>query len=206
MRERVLRLRTRSLDAVPALTIERAQLVTQAYKKYEGRVSVPVLRALTFQALMQQKEVYIGEDELIVGERGPVPKATPTYPELCCHTVEDFHVINNREKTFFKVNPRAREVQENEIIPFWKERSLRHRILQEMTDEWKDCYEAGIFTEFMEQRAPGHTVADGKIYQKGFLDFKKEIEEALSNLDFLNDPEAWEKQEQLRAMSICCDA
>ncbi|MGI6628154.1 MAG: trans-4-hydroxy-L-proline dehydratase [Bacillota bacterium] len=206
MRERVLRLRIRSLDAVPALSIERAQLVTQAYKKYEGRVSVPVLRALTFQALMQQKEVYIGEDELIVGERGPVPKATPTYPELCCHTVEDFHVINNREKTFFKVNPRAREVQENEIIPFWKERSLRHRILQEMTDEWKDCYEAGIFTEFMEQRAPGHTVADGKIYQKGFLDFKKEIEEALSNLDFLNDPEAWEKQEQLRAMSICCDA
>ena len=91
MRERVLRLRTRSLDAVPALTIERAQLVTQAYKKYEGRVSVPVLRALTFQALMQQKEVYIGEDELIVGERGPVPKATPTYPEPVSYTHLDVY-------------------------------------------------------------------------------------------------------------------
>ena len=72
--------------------------------------------------------------------------------------------------------------------------------------EWKDCYEAGIFTEFMEQRAPGHTVADGKMYQKGFLDFKKEIEDALNSLDFLNDLEACEKQDQLRAMSICCDA
>ena len=206
MRDRVERLRTRSLDAVPALSIERAQLVTESYKKYEGRVPVPVLRALTFKTLMEHKDVYIGEEELIVGERGPAPKATPTYPELCCHTVEDFDVINNREKTFFKVDPRDKEIQQNEIIPFWNDRSIRHRIFQEMTDEWKDCYEAGIFTEFMEQRAPGHTVADGKMYQKGFLDFKKEIEDALNSLDFLNDPEACEKQDQLRAMSICCDA
>ncbi len=206
MRERVKRLRARSLDAVPALSIERAQLVTQSYKEYEGKVAVPVLRALAFKNLMEHKNVYIGEDELIVGERGPEPKATPTYPELCCHTAEDFDVINNREKTFFKVDSNERQIHQNEIIPFWYGRCIRHRIFQEMTDEWKDCYEAGIFTEFMEQRAPGHTVADGKMYQKGFLDFKKEIEDALNSLDFLNDPEACEKQDQLRAMNICCDA
>lgn len=206
MREKVLRLRTRSLEAVPTLSIERAKLVTKAYKTYEGTVPVSVLRALAFKTLMEEKEIYIGEDELIVGERGPIPKSTPTYPELCCHTIEDFDVINNREKTFFKVGAEARRIQQNEIIPFWSRRSMRHKIFREMTDEWKDCYEAGIFTEFMEQRAPGHTVADGKIYQKGFSDFRKDIEEALSNLDFLDDPEACEKQDQLRAMKICCDA
>jgi hypothetical protein len=26
----------------------------------------------------------------------------------------------------------------------------------ELADEWKDVYAAGMFTEFMEQRAPGH--------------------------------------------------
>jgi len=206
MTGRVSRLRTQSLETVPTISMERAQIVTGVYKQYEGKVSVPVLRALVFKELMERKEVYIGEDELIVGERGPVPKATPTYPEVCCHTLEDLVVIDSREKVFFKVGPAEKAIQQNEIIPFWQERSMRHKIFSQMTQEWKDCYEAGIFTEFMEQRAPGHTVADGKIYQKGFLDFKRDIERALAKLDFLNDPEAWDKSEQLKAMSICCDA
>jgi len=206
MRDRVARLRSASIDSVPSLSIERAHLVTQAYKEHEGKVPVPILRALTFKKLMEEKEIFIGEDELIVGERGPRPKATPTFPELCCHTLEDFEVIDSREKIFFRVDDNAREIQEKEIIPFWQERAIRHKIFQEMSDEWKDCYEAGIFTEFMEQRAPGHTVADGKIYQKGFLDFKKDIENALENLDFFNDPYASDKKDELTAMSICCDA
>jgi hypothetical protein len=47
-----------------------------------------------------------------------------------------------------------------------------------MSEDWKMAYEAGIFTEFLEQRAPGHTVLDDKIYSKGMLDFKKEIRKA----------------------------
>ncbi len=75
-----------------------------------------------------------------------------------------------------------------------------------MTPEWKDCYTAGIFTEFMEQRAPGHTVADDKIYHKGFSDFIQDIEKNIQNLDYLNDPEAYDKQEELKAMLICAKA
>ena len=206
MRERVARLRRESLEAIPALSIERARLVTKAYKEHEGKVSTPVLRALAFKELLENKAIHIGEGELIVGERGERPKTTPTYPELCCHTLDDFTVIDSREKTFFRVSEEARRVQAEEIIPFWRERSMRKRIFDEMSPEWKDCYEAGIFTEFMEQRAPGHTVADDKIYKKGFLDFKRDIREAMDNLDFLSDPQAHEKREELKAMEICCDA
>ena len=206
MKDRVTRLRTLSLDTVPSLSIERARLVTQAYNENEGKVPIPILRALTFKKLMEEKEIFIGDYELIVGERGPSPKSTPTFPELCCHSIEDFDVINSREKTFFTVDDKAKKIQEKEIIPFWQERAMRHKIFEEMTPEWKACYEAGIFTEFMEQRAPGHTVADGKIYKKGFLDFKKDISTAIDSLDFLNDPEACDKKDELRAMDICCDA
>jgi pyruvate formate-lyase/glycerol dehydratase family glycyl radical enzyme len=83
---------------------------------------------------------------------------------------------------------------------------MRELIFQEMTEEWKAAYEAGIFTEFMEQRSPGHTVLDDKIYHKGFLDLKRDIRRSLHNLDYLNDPEAYQKQEQLKAMDICADA
>ncbi|MDD2490796.1 MAG: pyruvate formate lyase family protein, partial [Bacteroidales bacterium] len=165
MNERVRDLRQKSLDAVPTMSIERAQIVTNAYKKYQGKVSIPVLRALVFKDLCENKTICINDNELIVGERGPAPKATPTYPELCCHTIQDFEVMDAREKVFFKVAEEAKRVQRDEIIPYWEGKAMRDLLLNNMTEEWKDCYYSGIFTEFMEQRSPGHTVADGKMYK-----------------------------------------
>ncbi|WP_459195561.1 glycyl radical protein [Wukongibacter baidiensis] len=206
MNERVQSLREESVNAIPRISIERAELVTEAYKKYSRKVSIPVLRALTFMELCENKTICINDGELIVGERGTAPQATPTYPELCCHTLEDFQIMNDRKKISFKVDDEARKVQEEVIIPYWKGKSIRDLIFDQMTEEWVDGYEAGIYTEFMEQRSPGHTVEDGKIYKKGFLEFKKEIEDEIEKLDFIGDPEAYDKQEQLKAMAISCDA
>ncbi len=206
MNERVQKLRRQSLNAVPAISIERAELVTEAYQQHEGTVSSPVLRALAFKHLMDNKTLCINAGELIVGERGPSPQATSTYPELCCHTLEDFQVINDRPKISFSVSGPVIQVQQEKIIPFWQGKSMRDRIFKAMTREWLDCYYAGLFTEFMEQRAPGHTVAGDKIYKQGMLEIKEEIEQTLGGLDFQSDPEAYEKKEQLRAMAICADA
>lgn len=206
MTERVRKLREQSLNAIPRISIERAQIENEVYQKYEGKVSIPVLRALVLKELMANKKLCINEGELIVGERGEEPAATPTYPELCCHTIEDFEIMDRRENISFKVNEEAKKIQEKVIIPYWEKRSMRHRILESMTEEWKECYAAGIFTEFMEQRGPGHTTGDDKIYKKGFLHFKKDIEEAIAKLDFYEDDEALDKKNQLEAMSIACDA
>jgi len=206
MNERVTRLRQQSLDAVPVISTERAELMTQFYQQDVGLVSAPVRRAMAFRSLMENKAICINDGELIVGEKGPAPKATPTYPELCCHSLDDLDILNSREKIPFAVSPQVRQVYEEKIIPFWRGKSMRELLFQEMTDEWIAAYEAGIFTEFMEQRAPGHTVLDDKIYRKGFLDFKRDIHRSLENLDYLNDPQAYSKQEELRAMLICADA
>jgi len=206
MKERVQRLREESINTHPYISIERAKIVTETYKKYSGSVSIPILRALTFQKLMENKAVSIGEGELIVGERGSFPLATPTFPELCCHSLNDFDMINSRKKISFKVSEEVRKIQEEEIIPYWKHRSMRYRIFENMDSQWKDCYEAGMFTEFMEQRAPGHTVADGKMYKKGFSGFIEDIKNSLEDIDYLNDPDAYGKKEELKAMLICARA
>lgn len=206
MTERVKKLRTESLEATPALSIERAMIVTGVYKEYEGKVSLPVLRALTFKAICRKKNVVIYDGELIVGEKGDKAKSAPTYPELCCHTLDDFKLINDREKVFFRIDEDTKRAQEEVIIPFWREKSMRDKIFSNVSDEWIDCYNAGIFTEFMEQRAPGHTVSGGEIYKKGFEDFKKDIINELEIIDYINDSEAFDKREQLKAMAICCDA
>ncbi|GAP13045.1 pyruvate-formate lyase [Longilinea arvoryzae] len=206
MTERVAHLRRQSLDARPTLSAERAELMTDFYHQQSGLLSAPVLRALSFEYLMEHKTLYIGAGELIVGEKGPAPKATPTYPELCCHSLQDLDILDTREKTAFAVSPQVRQLYAEKIIPFWRGKSMRERLFDEMTPEWIAAYEAGIFTEFMEQRAPGHTVLDDKIYHLGMLDFQAAIDESLSRLDYLNDPQAFARQEELRGMRIAAGA
>jgi len=207
MNERITKLRTETLEAKPTISAERARLVTEFYKRPETRgLSTPMQHALAFKHIMENKRIVFNDGELIVGERGPAPKATPTYPEVCIHSVQDLQYLNDRKKTAFASDEETRRVYAEEIIPFWQGRSQRDRIFAEMTKEWIDAYEAGVFTEFMEQRAPGHTVLDGKIYKKGMNDFKKDIEAALAGLDFMNDPAAYDKQEELKAMAASVDA
>jgi len=203
--DRVTRLRKQSLDAKPCISTERAELMTQFDRTHTALMSAPVRRALSFQYLMEHKTVYLGDGELIVGEKGPAPKATPTYPELCCHSLQDLDILDSREKIPFAVDQPARSIYRDDIIPNWQGRSMRDLIFAEMTSDWLAAYEAGIFTEFMEQRAPGHTVLDDKIYHKGMLDFKAEIQYSLSRLDYLADRDAYAKQEELKAMAICAD-
>jgi trans-4-hydroxy-L-proline dehydratase len=204
--QRVANLRQQSLETRPSLSAERARLLTDFYRQQRALESIPVQRAHAFEHQMAQKTVCILPGELIVGEKGPGPQAAPTYPELCCHSLQDLEILDSRPKIPFDVSPEVRRLYQEEIIPFWQGRSLRELIFAEMTPEWIDAYEAGIFTEFMEQRAPGHTVLDNKIYHKGMLDFQREVEASLANLDELHDPQAYAKQEELKGMLISAQA
>jgi len=207
MSERVRRLREQSVNTVPFIDPERAKLVTEFYKTDTAKVvSEPVCRALAFKYILENKTIYIGDGELIVGEKGCAPRAAPTYPELCCHSLEDLDVLNSRKVAPFRVSDEVKQIYKEEIIPFWKGRDMRSKLFNAMSDEWKKAFNAGVFTEFMEQRAPGHAIMDDKIYHMGFLDFKKKIQERRKRLDFYNDPEAYEKDQELQAMEICCDA
>ena len=206
MNERVQKLRKLSVETEPSLSIERALHETAFYKENFGKYSVPVLRAMNFMDHCQKKTIYLGEGELIVGERGPKPKCVPTFPELTCHSVEDFHVLNTRDMQRYTISQEDIDTYEKEVIPYWQGKTQRERIFSHVPDEWRAAYEAGLFTEFMEQRAPGHTALDGKIYRKGMLDFKKDIAANLAALDYLNDAEATDKAEEWKAMDISCDA
>jgi pyruvate formate-lyase/glycerol dehydratase family glycyl radical enzyme len=203
---RVAKLRKESFEALPSISIERAVLVTRFYKDNYGKYSIPVLRALNFKNICQKKTIYIAKEELIVGERGPYPKAVSTFPELTCHTVDDLQILNSRAMTRYAVSDEDIEIYKKEIIPYWQGRTLRERVFSQVPQEWQAAYAAGMFTEFMEQRAPGHTALDGIIYEKGMLDFKAEIAESIARLDYLNDPQAADKAEELAAMDVSCDA
>jgi len=178
MTDRIKKLRQASLDAVNKLSAERALLVTEFYKTiFTECIPVPVQRARCLQYIFKHKHICINDGELIVGERGPAPKATPTYPEICLHSLEDLEIINSRPKVSFKVDDETRQAYEKIVIPFWKGKTQREKLLSAMDDNWLESYKAGIFTEFQEQRGPGHTVLGDKIYKLGMLNIIDQINE-----------------------------
>jgi formate C-acetyltransferase len=207
MNSRIQRLREESLKAVNRLSPERALLVTEFYKSEKAAgLSAPVVRALCFEHIMKNKVLWLGEGELIVGERGPAPKATPTYPEVALHSLEDLKILDSRPKVSFKADEEMLSAYRDVVIPFWKGKSNREKMMSLLPREWHDAYEAGIFTEFQEQRSPGHTVLGDKIYHKGLTDLIQEIRQNLESMDYINDPEAFEKREELTAMEMAARA
>ncbi|MEZ5082063.1 MAG: pyruvate formate lyase family protein, partial [Bacteroidales bacterium] len=206
MNERIKNLRKQSTQTQPSISTERAKLITEFYKSIDGEnLSVPVQRAKAFQYILANKKICINPGELIVGERGPAPQATPTYPEICLHSTNDLDVLNSRVKIPFLSDEETKAIYTNEIIPFWKGQTIRDKMFEELPQEWKEAYAAGVFTEFMEQRPPGHTVLDDKIYKKGMLEFINDIDLELNHFD---DPlsEVAGKTEQLQAMRIAAEA
>ncbi len=204
MTERVKRLRQESLDAINTFSHERALLVTRFYRDVvNSSEPIPIQRARCFAYILENKEIYIGKGELIIGERGPYPKATPSYPEVSLHSLSDLHQLDTRAKVSFRVSDASRSVYAEEIIPFWKGKTNRDSLMASMSPAWQGAYNAGIFTEFQEQRAPGHTVLGYKPWRVGLLDLITECEESI---------ETWQKTsgkahtDELRAMILAAKA
>ncbi len=205
--ERIQKQREMSLRAINCISAERAILVTEFYKQPStALLSVPMQRAGALMHILSNKKICVNPFELIVGERGPAPKATPTYPEVCLHSLTDLELLNSRPKVSYKVDNEVRQVYSDVVIPFWQGRTIRDRVFEETTAEWQQAYAAGMFTEFQEQRAPGHTVAGKKLFQKGILDLKNDIQKSLASLNPLTDNQVFDKREELKAMDLAADA
>ncbi|MCX6270750.1 MAG: glycyl radical protein [Bacteroidetes bacterium] len=208
--QRIQLLRKQSLEARACLSPERALLVTEFYKNnITDEMSVPVIRAKCFEYILKNKQLCINNGELIVGERGPALKAVPTYPEVSLHSPEDLEILNSREKVSYKVDEDTKRVYRETIIPFWTGKSQRERLMKGMSQEWLEAYKTGIFTEFQEQRAPGHTVLGDKIYKKGMLQIINDIQQQIEvvkqqNLSFSGLYS--DRLEELRAMEIAANA
>jgi formate C-acetyltransferase len=104
------------------------------------------------------------------------------------------------------VDEETRRLYRDKVIPFWKGKSIRNMIFSKMNSSWKAAYQAGVFTEFLEQRAPGHTVLGDTIYNKGMAQLKHDISRSLRKLDSRHDPRYQRKMEELKAMQIAADA
>ncbi|MHC5268715.1 trans-4-hydroxy-L-proline dehydratase [Enterococcus sp. LJL98] len=190
---------------IPSISMERGILITEAYQKYEGTCSTPVLRGKVFKYLMENRQLYLEKGALIVGERGHEPQAAPTFPEISCHSLADLTSMKTRKKISYHVTEEDCKIQAELILPYWEKRNMATKIARALPQKWHDYLDSGLFTEFLTQRGPGHGVADGKIYRRGYQAAITEIEQVMARLDFENDFEAAQKKEELLGMKLVCE-
>jgi len=204
--KRIAKLREESVSSPVKISNERARLVTEFYKSGQADgESEPVRRAMAFKYLMEHVSLPVEDGQLIVGLRGTGPQEVPTYPEICTHDLEDLEILDTRENMPYRVDEDTKKIYEEEIIPFWKGKTTREIIFDSLPKEWIEAYEAGIWTEFMEQRAPGHSAGGEKIFTTGVLDIKEDIKRQMERLNPA-DPAYYDKMEELKAMDIAADA
>jgi len=204
--DRIAKLREESVKTEVKISHERAEIITEFYKSRIAQAeSVTVQRAMAFKYLMEHVSLPVEGGQLIVGLRGTGPQQVPTYPEICTHSMGDLDVLNSRDNMPYKVDDKTRELYENEIIPVWKGKTVREVIFENLPQEWIEAYEAGIWTEFMEQRAPGHSAGGERMFKTGILDIKVEISKQMQQLK-PSVPEHYDKLEELKAMDIAADA
>lgn len=204
--ERIAKLREESVNSKVKISPERVKIITDFYKSgaVKGK-SIPVQRAMAFKYLMERASLPVEEGQLIVGIRGTGPQEVPTYPEICTHSMEDLKILSSRENMPYLVDDETFELYEKEIIPQWQGNTMRDLIFGSVSDEWIKAYEAGIWTEFMEQRAPGHTAGGERIFKTGLLDIREEIKKNIEEVK-PSDPSYYDKIEELKAMDIAAEA
>ena len=208
MTPRTEKLRRESLAARPSISHERAVLLTEFYQENEGRYSVPVMRARSFLHLCRNKTIYLGDGELIVGERGPRPKLMPTFPELTCHSLEDLRILDSRPKTQLRRGARdASRSTKRQVIPYWRGRSHARPDVRSaaagMAGRLRRGHVHRVHGAASARATPCWTT---RSIARACWTSSATSPTAIAALDFLNDPDAYAKREALKAMDIACDA
>ena len=80
MRERFFKLRDKLLNTTPKICIERAKIVTEAYKKYDAYPNIEK-RAMALADVLRNMTIYIEEEQLLAGNQASSNRAAPLFPE-----------------------------------------------------------------------------------------------------------------------------
>ncbi len=182
--ERVKRLAEETLATKPELCIERARIMTECDKKY-GALPVAAKRSKAVAEVLRRMTVFIGDDELIVGNQARKLRAAPVFPEYDVSWIEEeIETISERSHDPFEVRPE--ELAEfKEIIEYWKGKTHRDRVDFYSPEEIVEGRKNGVLVgAHLLSGAHGHVaVGYEKILRIGLEGYIKEIEDELAKLD-----------------------
>lgn len=170
---RITHLRDELLDTTPSVCVERARLVTRAYRAHEA--DPPVLRrAKALASVLDGMSIRIRPGELLCGDQASQPRAAPIFPEYSVDWIEqEIDEFPNRSADRFLVTPEVKRELLEGILPYWRGRTLYDRALATLPEEVRVAQDIGAIS------GRGNiTSGDGHI----IVDYRMALEEGFERL------------------------
>lgn len=103
----------------PRIDVERAGIITESYEKTVGLPQV-LRRAYALKDLLMKKTIFIGDNELIVGNHGSTLRSAPIYPEFGSLSREELEKMPIRQVDTLQITPDQIDYLVDDIFPKWE--------------------------------------------------------------------------------------
>ncbi len=132
---RIMALKRRMLDEPRYLSVEQAKLVTDYYRRNPGKPR-NIQRAESLARAMREIRIRIDPLELVVGNRTAGVRAGVVSPDAGISWVDDeIENLPNRPQDKFNVRPEDVAEFRQDILPFWKGKSLEDKVKEAIGGE-----------------------------------------------------------------------
>ncbi len=191
--------------ATPKLRIERALIVTEAYKQSEGQPMI-LRRAKALKEILLRIPIRIEDWQLIVGSPSAEPFTVSPNPEASWRWVlTELDVLSTREGDKYLVAEKDKKIL-RETLQWWQGKSLEEAVLNLLPLEVARAFETGLIdSAYVSQGSGNFSQNYGKILGEGFLTIQQEIKQRRLKAD-VSEPRELEKSLYYQAASICCEA
>jgi pyruvate formate-lyase/glycerol dehydratase family glycyl radical enzyme len=203
--DHALRSEILSRITMPKLRVEKALIVTEAYKETEGQPMI-LRRAKALREILLRIPIQIEDWQLVVGSPSAEPFTVSPNPEASWRWVlTELDALSTRDGDKYLVAEEDKRVLK-ETLQWWRGKSIEEGVLDLLPPEVVEAFENGLIdSAYVSQGSGNFSQNYGRILAKGFLSVQKEIEERRSRVD-VSDPAGQEKSLYYQAALICCEA
>ncbi len=209
---RTMVLKNRYFHSSPGICSERAAIVTKCYQEYQSDPAI-LRRAKTLKRILEEMTIWIGQDELVVGNQAKKSRFSPIFPEFSFDWIikeMENEPFEERDADRFLIDEDTKR-ELREIQGFWNGKTVNDLVKARLPEE---AYDA-IATSAVYTFAPDVVICSGvghyspnykKILEKGFLQIKEDAENKLKEMGIPTQGRDIDKHNFWRAVCIVCDA
>lgn len=204
--DRINKLRERYLDTRVEMDVYNAKYLTEGFKETEGQPWI-IQKATGYLHQCQKKNIYILDDELLVGGAGFKPRAGILCADSSCSILDrELDTISTRKFDPFYLSEEGKKVFTEEVSDYWKSKCVLDRWQAMAPEDMKTLRDNGmIYIDRKAVRGYGETTpAWDLILSEGIGGIRAKAVAALEKLNDANVGDL-EKMHFLQSEIIVCD-
>jgi len=183
--DRIEALRQQYLATRVDMDVYNAKYLTEGFKESEGEPWI-IQKATGFKHQCEKKNIFIQDNELLVGGAAFKPRAGILCPDSSCSIIDrELDTISTRPFDPFYLSEEGKKVFKEDVSDYWKNKCLLDRWRKLAPDDMETLRDNGMI--YIDRKAvrgygentPGWTT----LLKKGLGGIKKEAEEKLAQLD-----------------------